>query len=140
MTLRESAISLWDTCSNRYRTNLVEYEFVVSELKRLKIKYRGVSVQVIREYPEVSFLRISERDDAIAFLIESEDSEVRRIIMAVEDLQFNYSYVTIESFLVDARWRISHNGKNKMNFYNNSLIPGRTRKICRKGISYYQEE
>ena len=113
MTPRDKALILWENYSREYRRALEDYESAKRELRRLRISTRVVPNSTIREYPEITFLRIEEECEVKLYLMGLTQPELDKLIESIEDLPFNYSYTTIRSYLIDAEWKIKHHGRKR---------------------------
>ena len=136
-TVRE-AMELWATHGERYRTNISRYNTLLDRKRQLGIKpLKRLTKQVLKEYPDLPFLRIAKREDALEFLYSMRISDVRAMIRHINyELNFNYSYNTICSRIIDFDVEIYNFGKRPSMY---AIDPGCVRNKY-KGSSGVKED
>jgi hypothetical protein len=104
------AIQLWAIYAHRYSTNLEVYSELLQKKADLKIRRRPISKNVLDDYPEIKFLRIKSKEEALAYLLDLSIPELGRLIEQIEGLEYNYTYKTVVNWVIEAEYKVSHYG------------------------------
>lgn len=114
---REELISqimvLWKENAVDYRTLPLRYRFLLKERKKgnLKLRYNNkfysvnyVRPGVLREYPEIPFLRILDEETARISLSDLNLGRLVRRLRQLNNLTANCAYRTLKDWVADANY------------------------------------
>ena len=106
-------MNLWRENAVDYRTLPLRYQFLLKERKEgnLKLRYNNkfysmnyVKPGVLREYPEIPFLRILDEEIAYASLSDLNLGRLVRRLRQLNNLTTNCAYRTLRAWVADANY------------------------------------
>lgn len=107
--LIKKGLELWRQHARTYRILPIEYKFLVSAKKELKIPTRPFSKAVLRDYPSIKFFDILGEDDARWFLEKRPTTFIRVIVDKAErTISEDYVYCSLLSWVKEAMYVIEH--------------------------------
>ena len=78
------AMQLWDIHSARYVTNLKMYYELLERKRELKVQpLNTIKRSVLRDYPNVVFLKMESPEAAMSFLDDLETKKIRKLIIEI---------------------------------------------------------
>ncbi len=96
----------WRIHNEKYRTLPIKYRFYVSTKKMLKIEVHPIKASTLKDYPIVSLMDILDEEVLGAELHSYNTESLRMVCAKMEELGFNYSYLTIQNWVQDAQYII----------------------------------
>ena len=134
----QRAMDLWKIYGEKYRTNVQRYKELLAKKRELKIyPLNALKKRILNAYPEIPFLRIEDKDEALAFLEVMRASQIKRLIEYIEYVvEYDYAYCTINSRIVDYDFEIRHRNDRRSPL---AIDPKCVRKSC-KGPSAPKED
>lgn len=94
------AMKLWDTYNEKYRTMIPNILRLLEEKDKLNLTLRNREVnRAIKEWPEIPFLDIADRNIALSYLKGLNERQVRWIIRQIIDWteENTFAYKTISN-------------------------------------------
>ena len=99
---------LWNECASEYRMLPFKYLFLLEEKRRLKMTLNRLNMGRIEEYPEITFFRILEAEEARVWL---EDKELKELEKELELIEFiltgDHSYRSLKAWVIDATYSLT---------------------------------
>ena len=115
--LVDRAMELWYIHGESYRSLLPRYYALREEMRKKKIPVKdGIPKCVLTSIPEVDFLNIRDRNEALRHLDGSSVASLKLIIAKIEDLSINYVYNTVKWRIADYAYRVKHYQDNRSGF------------------------
>ncbi len=114
--LRQEGMNLWTVFNEKYRTNVIRYRFLYKIMQNENISGRCniVPEELIREYPDVPFLKILSEDQAIAFLTDVDDDVLFLVVRETENAVYkNCSYNMVRTTISYFNDKIKHHDLRK---------------------------
>lgn len=107
------AMELWQIYGASYSTCLNSYTALLQRKRDLKIRPLGKLPEgVLREFPEISFLKIREPSEAEAYLRKLDDVSARRLIDHIEYVvEYDYSYRTVTNRVKEFEYQVKYHGQ-----------------------------
>ena len=124
------AMEIWDIHSARYVTNLEMYHVLLKQKRELNIRLHTIKKSVLRDYPNIIFLKMESQEAAMSFLAALETKKIRKLIIDVQyTLHYDYCFVTVSNWVSEAMYQIkNHNNKTRFGMDPGSISPkGRLR-------------
>lgn len=134
----QRAMDLWKIYGEKYRTNIQRYKELLAKKRELKIyPLNALKKRILNAYPEISFFRIEDKDEALAFLEGMRVSQIKRLNEYIEYVvEYDYAYCTICSRIVDYDFEIRHRNDRRSRY---AIDPNCVRTSC-KGPSAPKED
>ena len=107
------AMELWQIYGANYSTCLDSYMALLERKRGLKIRPLGkIPECVLREFPEIPFLKIRKSSEAEAYLRKLDDIGVRRLIHRIEYMvEYDHSYRTVSNRVKEFEYQVKNHGK-----------------------------
>ena len=107
------AMELWQIYGANYSTCLNSYKALLQRKRDLKIKPLGkIPECVLKEFPEMPFLKIKKPGEAEAYLRKLDDIGVRRLIHRIEYMvEYDHSYRTVSNRVKEFEYQVKNHGK-----------------------------
>jgi len=118
LQLMGTLLRLWDIHAETYRTNPLRYQFLLAAKRELHIApLNKIKQEVLREYPEVPFLKILDKPSAMEAVKSMSDVKLRNQICSIEYMvSYNHAYRTIYNRVMEFTYELNHYDENKSEF------------------------
>lgn len=115
--LFDRAIELWRKHGEEYRTLLNEYEDLLLQKRMLGISpLNKIKNSILKEYPEIPFLEITDEEEAEDFLLNTEERDLVDIVIAINLFVGSHVYISLKAHLIDYRYEIRNHNRPKFVF------------------------
>lgn len=109
------AMELWGIYNAIYSTAVESYRALLERKRELKIRpLNKIPDHILREYPDIPFLKIGKPDEAQAYLEKLNVAEVSMIIHHIEYMiEYDHAYRTVTNRVREYEYQIKyHHQKN----------------------------
>ena len=132
------AIELWSIYGPRYATNVDTYKFLLQQKRDLRIKpLSKIPEHIIREYPDIPFLKLRKLDDAKAYLEKLSVVNAAMLVHHIEYVvEYDHAYRTVSNRISEFEYQVKNHGKRKTGYGvdPNSIGNGKGSKGRNRGI------
>lgn len=107
------AMELWALYGAGYATAIDTYKALLQRKRDLKIRPLSVIPEgILREYPDIHFLKIREESKAQAYLESLDVIGIEKVIHAIEYMvEYDYAYRTVTNRVREYEYQIKHHDK-----------------------------
>ena len=104
------ALELWAIYNPRYSTNVDTYLALLQRKRDLRIKpLSKIPESVLKEYPDIPFLKLKNLGKAQAYLKKLNASEIRALIRRIEYVvEYDYAYRTVSNRIGEFEYQVKH--------------------------------
>lgn len=112
------AMELWALYGAGYATAIDTYRALLQRKRDLKIRPLSVIPEgILREYPDIHFLKIREESKAQAYLGRLDTLGVEKVIHAIEYMvEYDYAYHIVTNRVREYEYQIKHHGQKKTGY------------------------
>lgn len=106
-------LTLWGLYNASYVTAMNIYRALLQCKRDLRIRSLSVIPEgILREYPDIHFLKIREESKAQAYLESLDVVGIEKVIHAIEYMvEYDYAYRTVTNRVREYEYQIKHRGK-----------------------------
>lgn len=131
--IENRCLEIWQTKGENYRTLLDRYHKLVEKRRAAKIKLNKLPQQVVKDYPDVPFLKILSEEAARDALADLGGSALRLLLTQLNNLEFDYAYCSLRERVSEWEYWDHTRGAHRSEFgvdpdYGTSGAQVRTRK------------
>lgn len=111
--LAAKAVEIWEIHAPRYATNLETYHVLLKRKRELKVQpLHVIKRSVLRDYPDIPFLKLKSIEDVTKFLSKMNEKELRGLVIKLQNvLYYDYCFKTVSNWISEATCQIKNHGQ-----------------------------
>ena len=110
----DQAMTYWNKWHKEYISLIPEYKRLM-KIKRAKkiVPLNTINVTVLNDFPKIRFLKIQDWETAEDYLLELTYSEMKRLIIKLEDYEYNHARRNLKVWIADTKLQLNPKHRRK---------------------------